>query len=184
MSRGLGDVYKRQPIPSSPYNISSVSITERFAPLIGFNATLWNDLQVNAEWRDQRTLTLNTSAGQLVEATTKGLTVGLGYKIVGFNTILKMRGSSRGVSNDLTVNADLSLQNTQALIRRIESNYTQPTSGTRTLTINFNASYVLSRAITIAAYFDHQVNTPIVSNSAYPTTNSSYGLSLNLNLAR
>lgn len=172
------------PIPSSPYNISSVSITERFAPLIGFNATLWNDLQVNAEWRDQRTLTLNTSAGQLVEATTKGLTVGLGYKIVGFNTILKMRGSSRGVSNDLTVNADLSLQNTQALIRRIESNYTQPTSGTRTLTINFNASYVLSRAITIAAYFDHQVNTPIVSNSAYPTTNSSYGLSLNLNLAR
>lgn len=98
------------PIPSSPYNISSVSITERFAPLIGFNATLWNDLQVNAEWRDQRTLTLNTSAGQLVEATTKGLTVGLGYKIVGFNTILKMRGSSRGVSNDLTVNADLSLQ--------------------------------------------------------------------------
>ena len=172
------------PIPSSPYNISSVSITERFAPLIGFNATLRNDLQVNAEWRDQRTLTLNSSAGQMVEATTRGLTVGLGYKIVGFNTILKMRGSQKGVSNDLTINADISLQNTQALIRRIESNYTQPTSGTRTFTINFNASYILSRRLTLAAYFDHQVNTPLVSTSAYPTSNSSYGLSLNLNLAR
>lgn len=173
-----------QPIPSSPYNISSVAITERFAPLIGVNATLKNELQFNAEWRDQRTLTLNSSAGQLVEATTRGLTIGAGYKIVGFNTILKMRGSQSGVSNDLTLNADFSLQNTQALIRRIESNYTQPTSGTRTLTINFNASYVLSRRLTLAAYFDHQVNTPLVSNAAYPTTNSSYGITLNLNLAR
>ena len=178
------DELSGQPVPSSPYNISSVSITERFAPLFGVNTTLKNELQFNAEWRDQRTLTLNTSAGQLVEATTRGLTMGVGYKIVGFNTILKMRGSQSGVSNDLTINADFSLQNTQALIRRIESNYTQATSGTRTLTIQFNASYVLSRRLTLAAYFDHQVNTPLVSNAAYPTSSSSYGLSLNLNLAR
>ena len=98
--------------------------------------------------------------------------------------MLKMKGSQSGVSNDLTVNADFSLQNTQALIRRIESNYTQATSGTRTLSIQFNASYILSRRITLAAYFDHQVNTPLVSNAAYPTSSSSYGLSLNLNLAR
>ncbi len=178
------DELSGQPIPSSPYNISTVSISERFAPLFGVSTTLKNELQFNAEWRDQRTLTLNTSAGQLVEATTRGLTMGVGYKIVGFNTVLKMKGSQSGVSNDLTVNADFSLQNTQALIRRIESNYTQATSGTRTLSIQFNASYILSRRITLAAYFDHQVNTPLVSNAAYPTSSSSYGLSLNLNLAR
>jgi cell surface protein SprA len=172
------------PIPSSPYNISSVAITERFAPLIGASATLKNEMQINAEWRDQRTLTLNSSAGQLVESTTRGITLGLGYKIVGFNTILKMRGSQRGVSNDLTINADVSLQNTQALIRRIETNYTQATSGTRTLTINFNASYILSKRLTLAAYFDHQVNTPLVSSTSYPTSSSAYGLTLNLNLAR
>ncbi len=178
------DELSGQPIPSSPYNISTVSISERFAPLFGVSTTLKNELQFNAEWRDQRTLTLNTSAGQLVEATTRGLTMGVGYKIVGFNTVLKMKGSQSGVSNDLTVNADFSLQNTQALIRRIESNYTQATSGTRTLSIQFNASYILSRRLTLAAYFDHQVNTPLVSNAAYPTSSSSYGLSLNLNLAR
>lgn len=119
-----------------------------------------------------------------MEATSKGITVGAGYKIVGFNTILKMKGSQQGVSNDLTLNADFSWQNNQALIRRIEGNYTQPTSGTNTININFTASYVLSKRLTLSAYFDHQVNSPIVTTNSYPTTNSSYGLSLNLSLAR
>ena len=173
-----------RPIPSSPYNISSVAITERFAPLFGVNVTMNNNVQFNAEYRDQRTLTLNTSAGQVVEATTRGITIGAGYKFVNFNSVLKIKGSQQGVSNDLTVNADVSFQNNQALIRRIESNYTQPTSGTKTVNINFTASYVLSRRLTLSAYFDHQVNTPIVTTSAYPTTNSSYGISVNLSLAR
>ncbi|MDE6402398.1 MAG: cell surface protein SprA, partial [Muribaculaceae bacterium] len=94
-----------RPIPSSPFNISSVAITERFAPLIGASVTLKNDLTFNAEYRDQRTLTLNSGAGQVVEATTSGISIGAGYKIVGFNTILKMRGSGSNVSNDLTINA-------------------------------------------------------------------------------
>ena len=178
------DELSGEPIPSTPYNISSVAITERFAPLIGVNVTLKNDIRINAEYRDQRTLTLNTSACQLVEATSKGITIGAGYKIVGFNSVLKMKGSQQGVSNDLTLNADFSFQNNQAVIRRIEGNYTQPTSGTNTLNINFTAAYVLSRRLTVSAYFDHQVNTPLVTTSAYPTTNSSYGLSLNLSLAR
>ncbi len=95
-----------------------------------------------------------------------------------------MKGTQTGVSNDLTLNADISFQNNQALIRRIESNYTQATSGSKTFSINFSANYVLSRRVTIAAYFDHQVNTPLVTTSSYPTTNTSYGLSLNLSLAR
>lgn len=173
-----------EPIPSSPYNISSVAITERFAPLIGVNATLKNELQFNAEYRDQRTLTLNTSAGQVVEATQRSIRIGAGYKIVGFNTVLKMKGTQTGVSNDLTLNAECTFQKNQALIRRIEGNYTQPTSGSNTLGINFTASYILSKRLTVSAYFDHQVNSPIVTTSAYPTTNTSYGLSLNLSLAR
>ncbi len=173
-----------QPIPSSPYNISSVAITERFAPLFGVSVTLKNELQLNAEYRDQRTLTLNSSAGQVVEATSRGITIGAGYKIVGFNTVLKMKGSGQGISNDLTLNADVSIQNNQALIRRIEGNYTQPTSGTNTVNVNFNASYILSKRLTLSAYFDHQINSPIVTTSAYPTTSSSYGISVNLSLSR
>lgn len=172
------------PIPSSPYNISSVAITEKFAPLIGAKVTFKNEVTLNAEYRDQRTLTLNSSAGQIVEATSKGITIGAGYKIVGFNSVLKMKGSQKGVSNDLTLNADFTFQNNQALIRRIEGNYTQATSGTNTINFNFTASYIMSKRITLSAYFDHQVNTPLVTTSSYPTSNTSYGVSFNLSLAR
>lgn len=173
-----------EPVPSSPYNISSVAITEKFAPLFGVQVTLKNDLKFNAEYRDSRTLTLNSDAGQLVEAQTRNITVGAGYKFVGFNTVLKMKGSGRGVSNDLTLNADFSLAQSHALIRRIESNYAQATSGTRSISVNFTAQYIMSRRVTLGAFFDHQINTPLISSSAFPTTNSSYGLTFNLNLAR
>ncbi|MCM1162734.1 MAG: cell surface protein SprA [Muribaculaceae bacterium] len=173
-----------EPIPSSPYNISSVAITEKFAPLIGASATLKNDMTISAEYRDARTLTLNTSAGQVVEANQRGFTLGVGYKITGFNTVLKMKGSGQGISNDLTLNADFSLAETQALIRRIETAYTQATSGTRTFNLNMAANYVMSRRLTVGLFFDHQINTPIVSSTSYPTTNTSFGINLNLSLAR
>ncbi len=108
----------------------------------------------------------------------------MGYKIVGFNTVLKMKGSQQGVSNDLTINGDFSYSQTQSLIRRIESNYTQPTAGTRTISFNLNANYVMSKRLTMGMFFDHQINTPIVSSNSYPTTNTSYGISFNLTLSR
>lgn len=173
-----------QPVPSSPFNISSVAITEKFAPLVGLNVTLKNEMKFNLEYRDSRTLTLNSSAGQVVEANTKGIVAGIGYKIVGFNTFLKMKGSGQGVSNDLTINADFQFNQSQALIRNIESRLTQATSGTQSMTINLTANYVLSKRLTLAAFFDHQINTPLVSANSYPTTNSSYGITLNLSLTR
>ena len=173
-----------QPIPSSPYNITSVAITERFAPLLGVKLTLFNDLTFNAEYRDSRTLNLNTSAGQIVETTSKQLSIGAGYKIANFNSILKIGSKQGGVSNDLSLNLDIALANNQSLIRRIETAYTQATNGTRTFSLNFMASYILSKRITLSAFFDHQVNTPLVSSSSYPTSNSNYGLAVNVSLAR
>ena len=173
-----------RPIPSSPYNISSVAITERFAPLVGVACGLHNGMTINAEFRESRTLTLNTSAGQVVEASQRGITAGIGYKIVGFNTVLKMKGQQTGVSNDLSINGDFSYALNQALIRRIENNYTQATSGSRVISFNLTANYVLSRRMTLGMYFEHQINTPLVSSTAFPTTNTAFGLSFNFSLAR
>jgi len=178
------DELSQQPIPSTPYNISTVAITEKFAPLIGVNMTFANDITVNAEYRDSRTLNLNTSAGQIVETSSKQVSLGAGYKIVNFNKILKIGSRQGGVSNDLSLNLDFAFSNNQSLIRKIESAYSQATQGTQTFSINFMASYVLSKRITLNAFFDHQVNTPLVSNAAYPTSNSNYGISVNISLAR
>ncbi len=172
------------PVPSSPFNIPSVSITEKFAPLIGVKVTLFNDISFNAEYRDSRTLNLNTSAGQIVETTSKQLQVGAGWKIANFNKVIKIGSKQGNVSNDLTLNLDFSYANNQSLIRRIETAYTQATQGTSTFSVNFMASYILSKRITLSAFFDHQTNTPLVSNNAYPTSNSNYGIAVNVSLAR
>lgn len=176
-----------RPIPSSPFNITSVSITEKFAPLIGVRATMSNDITFNTEYRDSRTLNLNTSAGQVVETGSKQISVGAGYKIVNFNRYVKFLRSARqqnGVSNDLTMNLDVAFSDNQSLIRRIETAYTQPTNGAQTFSFNFMASYQMSRRVTFSAFVEHQVNTPLVSNSSYPTSNSNYGVAININLAR
>lgn len=180
----IRDELTQAPVPSSPYNITSVAITEKFAPLLGVRFTLANDLTFNAEYRDSRMLNLNTSAGQIVETSSRQLSIGAGYKIANFNSILKIGRKQNGFSNDLSLNLDIALANNQALIRRIETAFTQATSGTQTFSINFMASYILSKRITLSAFFDHQVNTPLVSNSSYPTTNSNYGIAVNVSLAR
>ena len=178
------DEQSQMPVPSSPYNISSVAITEKFAPLIGVTATMNNNVNFNVEYRDSRTLTLNASAGQLVEATSKQFTIGAGYKITDFNTVLKIGGKQGGVSNDLSLNLDLSFANNQSLIRKIETAFTQAQNGAKTWSLNFTASYILSKRVTLSMYLDHQVNTPLVSNSSYPTSNTNCGIAVNMSLAR
>ncbi|MBP3299734.1 MAG: cell surface protein SprA [Muribaculaceae bacterium] len=178
------DEQTQSPIPSSPFNLSSAAITEKFAPLIGVSATLSNDMTFNLEYRDSRTLTLNASAGQIVEATSKQFTAGIGYKIANFNKILKFGSKQGSVSNDLTLNLDFSFSNNQSLIRKIETAFTQAQNGAETMSINFSAQYILSRRITLGAFFDHQFNKPLVSNSSYPTSNTNYGISVNMSLAR
>ena len=171
-------------IPSSPYNIASITLTEKFAPLIGFTATFFNDISLNAQYDDQRTLTLNSSAGQLVEASTKSFTLGGSYKIANFNQVLKLKTKQQNVNNDLTFNLNVKMSSNSSLIRKIESNTAQATNGTRTWAVNFTANYVVSKRITLGAYFDYQSNMPLVSTTSYPTTNSNYGLSINMSLVK
>ena len=171
-------------IPSSPYNIASITLTEKFAPLVGFTATFFNDISINAQYDDQRTLTLNSSAGQLVEASAKSFTLGGSYKIANFNQVLKLKTKQQNVNNDLTLNLNVKMTSNVSLIRKIESNTAQATNGTRTWGVNFTANYVVSKRITLGAYFDYQSNMPLVSTSSYPTTNSNYGLSINMSLVK
>lgn len=195
IGNGLGftqDVLTKGAIPSSPYNIASVTLTEKFAPLIGFTATFFNDISLNMQYEDQRTLTLNSAAGQLVEAASSSFSLGCAYKIANFNQVLKLKSKQQNVNNDLTLNLNVKMSSNTALIRKFETQMNesqtpptaQATNGTRTWGVNFTANYVLSKRITMGAYFDYQTNTPLVSTSAYPTTNSNYGLTINMSLVK
>lgn len=183
---GLGyirSILNDNPTPSSPYSISSVSLMDAFNPLLGVDATMINNVTVGAKYSTSRNLNLNATSYQLVESLSKTFTVSLGYKMAEFNKVLKMK-KTRDFSNDLTVRLDFSMTKMQSLIRKIEDSYTQATSGNIAKTIQFSADYGLSRALTLRAFYDIQINEPLISSASYPTSNSNYGISLRFSLAQ
>ncbi|MDR2810702.1 MAG: cell surface protein SprA [Tannerellaceae bacterium] len=179
----IQDVLTGNPTPSSPYSISSVNITEGFNPLIGLDGTLLNNITLRTEYRTTRNLNLNISSFQLVESRSNEMVVGIGYKLTEFNKVLKMK-AARNFSNDLTVRLDFSYRKMQSLLRKIQELMTQATSGNASKTIQFSADYGISRSLSLRAYYDLQINEPLISSASYPTSNSNYGISIRFSFSQ
>ena len=81
--------------PSSMYDISTVSINESFAPLVGLNATLNNNMTLKLEYRKTRVLTLSMTSSQINEATSDDIVFGWGYKINDFKFSSLWGGKSK-----------------------------------------------------------------------------------------
>jgi cell surface protein SprA len=173
------------PIPSSAYNITTVSINEAFNPLIGLNATFKNNMSIKMELKNARNLNLNISSLQIVEMNSDDYIFGVGYKLTEFNKVLKMKGSGgAGFSNDLTVSADFSYRRMLSMIRKIQDSFTQGTNGDAQTTIKISADYNLSRQLTVQAFFDRAMSRPLVSSTAFPFSKSSAGINLKLKLSK
>jgi cell surface protein SprA len=163
------------------YEIASVTLIEGFSPLIGLDATFLNNITAGAKYTRNRTTNLNVSSYQLVETLDNNATISVGYKYAEFNKILKIRKKG-DFNNDLTVRMDYNYRKALSLIRKLKDSYTQATQGTVTSTMQFSADYAWSRKVLLRAFYDLQINRPLVSSSAYPTSNSSYGISIQISL--
>jgi cell surface protein SprA len=175
------DVFSGNPIPSSAYEISTANITESFSPLLGADATLLNNMTLGLKYQRMRNLNLNISSYQLVETRSDDITLSVGYKYADFNRVLKMKKKG-DFSHDLTVRLDLSRRLNQSLIRKIDDLSSQMTTGASVQGIQFSADYAFSRSVTFRAFYDLQINDPLVSSASYPTSNSNYGISLRFSL--
>ena len=178
------DVTTNAPCPSSAFDISNVTITEAFSPLIGLNMTMKNSLSLKAEYRQQRNLALNVTSVQLTEGHTKEFVIGAGYTIKNLNFITKKKdGGQKKVSNDLKLQVDVSYKDVMMLLRKVEEGITQASSGNRVLAIKISADYVLSQKINLQLFYDHQGTTPLISSS-YPVKADNIGLNIKLMLTR
>lgn len=199
------DVLTGSPVPSSPYDISAVNLIESFSPLIEARGVLDNNMTLNFRINRTRSLNLNITSYQIVETNDNDIVFGLGYRLPDFNRIIGFGSNSIKAdrrrtrinrsqqsdqsnannlpefNNDLNIRVDISHKITDALIRKIEDGFTQATSGLKTTSIRFSADYALSRSLTLRAFFDKIINMPLVSSSAYPTSNTNAGLSLRMN---
>ncbi len=111
---GLGfvtDATTGMPVPSSMYNISSVSINEAFSPLLGVDVTFNNNMTLKCEYKQTRVLSLSTTSVQLNEALSKDWVVGWAYKIQDFKLFSvrnhrKVKSSKQASSGDDDKNND------------------------------------------------------------------------------
>ena len=209
---GIGfvkDAQSGSPVPSSMYNVSTVSINESFSPLLGVDVTFLNNLTAKLEYRTTRNLTLSMTSVQINEAISKDWVIGFGYKINDFNffglgglrkvktnkkngndnenkqnTQQSQSSRKKGVNHDLNLRLDLSYRNQASIVRDIASMTSSASSGNTAFKMAFNADYTLSRLLTMSFYYDRQVNTPLLSSNSYPTTTQDFGLSLKFSLTR
>ena len=207
---GLGfvkDATTGSPVPSSMYNVSTVSINEAFSPLLGVDVTFLNNLTCKLEYRTTRVLSLSMTSVQINEAISKDWVFGMGYKINNFKLFnfnksheVKSKGKKKedekknattnkttaknGVNHDLNLRFDFSLRNQASISRDIASMISAASSGNKALKFSFNADYTMSRMLTMSFFYDQQTNTPLLSSSSYPTTTRDFGLSVKFSLTR
>ena len=210
----ISDVTTGNPIPSSMYNVSTVSINETFSPLLGIDMTFNSGLTAKAQFNKTRVLNLSMTSVALTETYSDDIVVGLGYKIKDINLFgakniqdpqkskkskkknkkkkaeeetqsNTRRTNTRGsVSHDLNLRLDFSYRMQNALNRNIQTLVTTATSGQTAYKISLAADYSFSKMLTLSGFLDWNKNVPLVSTSSYPTTTADFGISMKFSLTR
>jgi len=193
------------PMPSSMYNVSTVSLNESFSPLLGVDVTLNNNLTAKLEYRSTRVLSLSMTSVQLNEATSHDWVLGAGYKLSNFNLFgggnhrkvkSKKKGddesnsqsssksgrNSNNTGHDLNLRLDVSYRKQANISRDIATMTSSASSGNTAFKLSFTADYTLSRMLTMSFYYDMQKNTPLLSSSSYPTTTHDFGFNMKFSL--
>ncbi|HEY4787471.1 MAG TPA: cell surface protein SprA, partial [Bacteroidales bacterium] len=166
------------------FNISSVSITEQFGPLIGVDITFINNISTKLEIRKNRNILLSLSNNQLTETSSDEFVTGAGYKISDFKFILKdLAGGQKSFKSDLNLRADVSVRDNKTILRLLTGAPDQPAQGQKVVTIKVSADYQISDKFTLRLFYDRIVNTPLVALS-YPTATTDVGFSLRFSLAQ
>ncbi|HIP32599.1 MAG TPA: cell surface protein SprA, partial [Crocinitomicaceae bacterium] len=159
--------------------IQNVVITERFSPLIGFDAT-WvvkgQGLITKFEYKKDKSSTLSLNNNQVTEVLGTEWVIGLGYKFKKVKLMKKVDPSP------INIRFDFSFRDNLTVIRKVVEQTDQATAGQKVISIKGSADYNLSKYLTIQLYYDQTLNTPKIATS-YPTGNMSAGLRLRFNLA-
>ncbi|MBR5813204.1 MAG: cell surface protein SprA, partial [Bacteroidaceae bacterium] len=175
------------PVPSSRYNISTVSINESFSPLIGLDVTTNYNLTLGGKFIQSRVLNLSLTAIQMVETYSQEIAFNVGYKILNvklFGEGKKASKDKKSKGNDINIRADFSFKNTSSICRSIDKGTTQATSGNKSFNYSFTADYAYSKMLTFSLYFDRQKTIPLISTSSYPTATTDFGISMKFSLTR
>jgi cell surface protein SprA len=166
--------------------ITSVQITEQFSPLIGIEVTMQNSLMINVQINKTRTLGMSFANNQLTDNSSDAYVFGVGYRFKDVKFTVRSfggRGKKTNINSDINIKLDFSIRNNITVLRRIDEQVNQISSGQKIYSINFSADYMVSKNLTIALYHEQTINRPhLVTSIANSTFRS--GISLRMSLAQ
>ncbi len=161
----------------APVSMEGVLISEQFNPLIKLSVNMVNSFLLNLSIQKNRSLALSFSNNQLTENTRDGLTMGTGYRFKDLEFHIKAGDKVHDLKSDLVLQFNLTYNSNKTVIRKINQNTSQISSGSRIWVAEVWAEYALSSTLTLRAFFQTNINRPYISN-AYPNSTTKGGITV------
>lgn len=164
--------------------VPNLTMTEQFAPLIGFDMTFTNSLNARLEFRKSRSLSLSLIDYQLTELRSTEIIIGGGYRMRGFPLPFRVgKDGGKKLENDMNFRLDLSYRDDRTVNNRLDADLVIPTSGQKVIGIAPSIDYVVNNRLNLRFFYDRRQTIPVIS-TAYPITNTRGGLTLRFMLAQ
>jgi len=155
--------------------IATVSISERYSPLLGVDMTLNNNMLLKVEYKRDRSASMSMANSQITEVKGSEWSVGTGYK---FRNVRLFKKTA-----NLDTRIDVGIRNNNTIIRKIVEEVNQLTAGQRVLSVKLTGDYRVSAKLNIRAFYDYVSTKPFISTN-FPTSNTNAGISLRFTLTQ
>ncbi|MDN5215299.1 cell surface protein SprA [Fulvivirgaceae bacterium BMA12] len=162
--------------------LNQVSITESFAPLIGVNLSTKKRMNINVEYKTERSLALTLSNAQITELTRNDFSLTFGYTKAKFKLPFRSQGKTITLENDLSFKMQMSLGDNKTVQRKIEDSNTV-TNGTKSFQLRPTIDYVVNEKLSVQIYFERNVNEPKVSAS-FKRATTAFGTRIRFSLSQ
>ncbi|SFW65622.1 protein involved in gliding motility SprA [Sinomicrobium oceani] len=159
---------------------TNVTLVEQFNPLVRVDFEMKNSINIQAEIKRDRALSLSFDNNLLTETTGKEYLLGLGYRFKEVPFTTGIGGTRQTLKGDINLKADLSLRDNITIIRNLDLDNNQVTSGQTIWSVRFTADYALTKNFTTLFFYDHTFSKYAVS-TAYPQTTIRSGITLRYN---
>jgi cell surface protein SprA len=159
---------------------SNINLEEQFSPLVRLDFEMKNAVKILAEVKKDRILSLSFDNNLLTEIQGKEYILGIGYRIKDVKIRSKIAGPRNIVTSDLNMKADISVRDNKTIIRYLDLENNQVTSGQTIWGIKYSADYAFSKNLTGIFYFDYTFSEYAIS-TAFPQTTIRSGFTLRYN---
>nr|WP_198513417.1 cell surface protein SprA [Confluentibacter lentus] len=159
---------------------SNINLAEMFSPLIRIDMEMQNSIKILAEIKKDRLLSLSFDNNLMTEIQGNEYILGLGYRIKDLRIRSNLAGPTQRIVSDLNMKADVSIRDNKTIIRYLDLENNQITSGQTIWSVKYSADYAFSKNLTALFYFDYSFSEYAIS-TAFPQTTIRSGFTLRYN---